>query len=469
MLAAPLQDARRDLSEFKNDTQARTIDFFEAIAYDLPPGTANIATTIGNKFLEKHLSARLGALFKLRRSQAALVITEAGGDEGWVDTIEEFAGFTFAEPYVPASSALVTDKRSYEQAGDNDSEPKPKRMQTVSQVLANDGGLLDEKIPMGCYSVIKTPNYQTNTIKDRELHSVLDEVAAYAVARHKTLKIGKNLADIYAAQVKNELKLIPARGSVPGHLRDLGQMLLDKAKNRTYVCARPHSPSAIPDIDERSPARASNSILRPASQKKYSKPLQIALADVEDDDMETVAALNTNEKMILQLNDTEAKFKPLPDVHLPASSEVCRTEQDTRATGLQDPIALEQAGELDEAGELDCDDDGGVVVFGNSSKRVPLSNISNEQAPPSTIEESHLSAKEHAAKLRAELADAMRRAKEEEVAEKAAAKAASAQRVADEQTAEQEAKKSAEKEERTEASARSDKLFQQRTVRLILT
>ena len=48
------------------------------------------------------------------------------------------------------------------------------------------------------------------------------------------------LADIYAQQVKTELVHIPARGKIPGHLRDLGKMILDKAKNRTYVSEPQH-------------------------------------------------------------------------------------------------------------------------------------------------------------------------------------------------------------------------------------
>lgn len=235
-LAACGGDDERDLSTFKHDAQARTLDFFAAIGRDLPDGPAETALKIGDAFLRKHMCARLNALFKLPRSVAGQVIIEAGGHEGWVDSIEEFSGFSFRERSVPESFDLVKSQQSISMSTTGETRVK-KELKTLSQQLAHDGTLLDEKLPAACFSRIETPNYRKNTIKDTELHRTLDEVAAYVISRHQTLKIGKNLAEIYARQVRTELPNLPPRGKIPGSERDVAQMILDKVKNRTYVSA----------------------------------------------------------------------------------------------------------------------------------------------------------------------------------------------------------------------------------------
>ena len=240
MLAAPtcmplVADVTpRDLCEFLHNPQARTHDFFAAIAADLPPGPAEVALLVGERLVTKHCCVRICALFKLMRYQVVTIITDCGGYAGWIESIEEFAGFKFADQTVPESSALVS--QSTKRSGCSADRPeKIKVLRTISEKLVNQGTLVDEKLPSTCFLGIKTPNYETNTIKDQELHHVLNNVAAYVVARHKSLKIGKNLAEIYARQIKDELPRLPPRGKLPGHERDVAQMILDKVKNRTYV------------------------------------------------------------------------------------------------------------------------------------------------------------------------------------------------------------------------------------------
>ena len=67
------------LKSFHSDTDASTLQFFNAYAAELPPSMDARFRAYGTKFLEKHARATLGALFKLSRMQCRGVLRNTGG------------------------------------------------------------------------------------------------------------------------------------------------------------------------------------------------------------------------------------------------------------------------------------------------------------------------------------------------------------------------------------------------------
>lgn len=226
---------QRDIESFKHDSQALVTDFFQAMAQDLPPHLADTAMKIADAFLTKHMRARLGSLFKLKHAAALKVVLETGGDEGWLATIEENAGFSFERSDIPPSSALVHPSKRSNVEAEAEAEWGAKSRRTVSQKLAHEKVLTTEVLPTSVYSLIETPDFTVNTIKEKELQDTLDEVLVYILEKHHSVRLGRPLANVYAKQITNHLTRLPPYGKKPGHERDVAQMLIDKARNRLYV------------------------------------------------------------------------------------------------------------------------------------------------------------------------------------------------------------------------------------------
>lgn len=244
MLTTTLQDART-LASFHSDAEARTTDFFEAYANELPDDMAARFRAYGDKFIRRHARVQLKSLFKLLRGQCNKVITDVntelqyedgdGEEDGIRESIEEAAGFAFEKPTAPESAALVTTKKRKlsELEGADDSAA---RGQSLSQIVPRTEQL-DAALPDYVFDVITTPDPLHNPISEPELSALTDEALKFLCKKFGRHNIGAPMARIYAAQIRNKVK-IGARGKgknrVAGEDRNLANTLVEKARNRTY-------------------------------------------------------------------------------------------------------------------------------------------------------------------------------------------------------------------------------------------
>ena len=231
MLALPAPPAPlRALDDFKGDAQALVTDFFAAWNRDLPPNLREVNDKCCARFLSMGRS-RFNVWFKLKSNVVDGIIEAAGGDDGWRESIEEFAGFKFAPPSAPENQELQVSglKRKAADAA----EPPAKEM-CVSARLQQEGALLDEVLPDECYAVIETEAPDVNAITETELTLWTDEVLRHIACRFGDWKVGMRLARQYGKQGKARLRL-PGYGGMPGHKRDLGKIIWQKCKNRLYV------------------------------------------------------------------------------------------------------------------------------------------------------------------------------------------------------------------------------------------
>ena len=97
----------RELDDFHMDSQARTLDFFEAWKRELPPKVSETVDKIADGFFQHYAVPRLHGLFGVLRSDAEKVVSAAGGGEGYCDTMEQMSGFRFRLPEAPQSASLV--------------------------------------------------------------------------------------------------------------------------------------------------------------------------------------------------------------------------------------------------------------------------------------------------------------------------------------------------------------------------
>ena len=92
---------KRSLASFHSDAEARTCDFFEAYANELPADMGARFQAYGDKFIRRHARVQLKSLFKLMRGQCNRVIIDVntelqdeegvGEEDGIRESIEEAA------------------------------------------------------------------------------------------------------------------------------------------------------------------------------------------------------------------------------------------------------------------------------------------------------------------------------------------------------------------------------------------
>ena len=151
-------------------------DFFEVYAEELPLTQAGIAREIYSNLFKEHARTRFSGLFKLSTTQVDAVIATAGGGDGWRETIEELAGFSFRKPSAPESAELYSlITKSSVRTSEKDELAKKGR-NTLSAVLAADDTLMDETLDDDVFSCITTVDPRNNPISEPEVEKFTDLV-----------------------------------------------------------------------------------------------------------------------------------------------------------------------------------------------------------------------------------------------------------------------------------------------------
>jgi hypothetical protein len=230
------------LASMYSDAGARTVDFFEAYANELPSDMATRFKAYGDKFIRRHARVQLKGLFKLQRDQCNKVIIDVntelnydegtGEEDGIRESIEEAAGFEFQRPTAPESAALVTSKKR--KVCDED-DSNVSSIGSLSQIVPR-AQQLDAELPDYVFDVVKTSDPLNNPIPDSELSALTDETLMFLSKRFGKHNVGMGLARIYAAQIRKRVKLSDRgkKNRIRGSDRDLAAILVEKARNRTY-------------------------------------------------------------------------------------------------------------------------------------------------------------------------------------------------------------------------------------------
>ena len=226
LVLAPLS-----LAQMEHDPDTRVADFFAAWNRDLSPSMCTINDTICDRLINTHGRGRFSSLFKLSRSVAEEVVTSAGGTDGWVKTIEELSGFTFATPTAPTSAQLAGLSSGVAKA------PKPKARPTLSDTLVSDEDWEAERIPDGCFSVVRCANPTSDELGEKDISAFTDVLLEWVMATHGALNLGAPLTRHLAAQVTRRFPHLPDRGKTAGRSRDWFGIIQEKAKNRQHVRA----------------------------------------------------------------------------------------------------------------------------------------------------------------------------------------------------------------------------------------
>ena len=332
MLALPAPPAPlRALDDFKGDAQALVTDFFDAWTLELPPQLREVNDKCRDRFLRMGRT-RFNVWFKLTTTMVDGIIEWAGGDDGWRESIEEFAGFKFAKPSAPEHQDSG-QKRKAEEA-----VQPPAKEQCVSARLTQLGSLLDEVLPDKCYAVIETEAPDVNAITEPELTLWTDEVLRHIACRFGDWKVGMRLARQYGKQAKARLCL-PAYGKTPGYKRDVGRIILQKCKNRLYVRRPLLSPPSRPAT---SPATA---VFCTQHGNSYKTALVVNAIDLTD---EAKPRFESKLKGLVGVDDNpqESKYKPCDE------APPKKWQQFSMA---MEPSSGARSGAVQ---------DGGVVVFG---------------------------------------------------------------------------------------------------------
>ena len=230
----------RPLGEMKGDVAALTKDFFAAWAAKLTPTLAEKCTNWGNYFLEAHGRADLGAIFKLKPAKAREGLASVGLDEGWLETFEEEAGFTFTDHGVPASAALCPpsqQSRGQKMVAKTTNLFKQTEV-TIAQELINEGRLDDERLPTQALdAVVDTVDPKTTTITKMEVRAIVREVRKKYYRSHGRGNLGMPLIRHLAKQLHHRYPRLPRHGSTPGADRSWVTILENGQENGTHVRA----------------------------------------------------------------------------------------------------------------------------------------------------------------------------------------------------------------------------------------
>ena len=237
----------RTLDSFEGDASAEIADFFGTWAGELvDEADARMAGDVGAAFVRVHRVTRLGAMFKLPRAKALQTVTDAGGDEPFLESIELHTGMHFREQTVPHSALLAESGQRSSGEGPTQlaKDSLPRKTPTISEELVEEGTLHDEVVPFAAWQVIKTPDPHLRAITHPEAEAFFKEILAYYVGRFLRFNMGRDLCKHLGYEIRNKLKL-PDYGQGEnkrlGDDRDPGQILYELSKNRKKVHVSPAS------------------------------------------------------------------------------------------------------------------------------------------------------------------------------------------------------------------------------------
>ena len=236
----------RTLEEMEGDPTVEVGVWFGVFAEDLGAVQSALAGELGKEFFEVHGRKRMGQLFKMVRSRALETVEGKGGDEGFLQTIEDLSGFEFRGLSVPSSAALVTEgessscrrrpsrQRARRETGSGSKGP------TISEELRKDGAMVDEVLGPEIFADVETEDVKNRAITEDELEGISDKVLAKYAKSHGRLNMGKPLCRHLGRLFKAECPLLPTYGDKKGTDRKHWKILYDKSQNRQYV-ACPHT------------------------------------------------------------------------------------------------------------------------------------------------------------------------------------------------------------------------------------
>ena len=208
-LLAPLS-----LSRMEHDPETRVVDFFAVWNLDLPPSACAINDKICATVINKYGRTRFSALFKLQRAVAEEVVSTSGGTDGWVKTIEELCGFSFALPTAPTSMQLAVLSSGVAAA------KKHKERQTLSDNLVSAADWMAQQIPECCFSVVQVANPTSDELSESDIEYFTTSLLEWVMATNGAINLGAPLTRHLAAQVKRRLPHLPDYGNTAGSSRD---------------------------------------------------------------------------------------------------------------------------------------------------------------------------------------------------------------------------------------------------------
>lgn len=255
------------LADMKGDADASVEHFFERYAKELPAALADKCRRVGTTFLSRYGRARLGKLFALSAGNAREVLQTCELDPGWLETIEEMAGFTFRDHSVPDSATLLCAV-SEVPGSSREGWPLPswwkpnvkaekKRPDTISEELGKE--ICDETIPEGIFTkCIDTADPLCTAIEEREIEAMSSSLLSYYASRFGHIRFGVPLCRHLGKKLGHRLPILPAYGETPGNQRRWHKILWNKARN--YSHARPSHSNQPP------PRCAADAVVRPRAE-----------------------------------------------------------------------------------------------------------------------------------------------------------------------------------------------------------
>ena len=225
------------LADMKGDADASVEDFFELYAEELPAALGDKCRRVGNTFLSRYGRARLGKLFALSAGNAREVLQACELDEGWLETIEEMAGFTFRDHSVPASAALISAVSEATGPSMPRVKAEKKRPNTISEELGKD--VCEEKIPEAIFEqcITDTTDPLCTAIEEKEIEAISSALLTYYASRYGHIRFGMPLCRHLGKKLGHRLPILPAYGETPGKSRRWHKIVYNKARN--YSHARP--------------------------------------------------------------------------------------------------------------------------------------------------------------------------------------------------------------------------------------
>ena len=229
----------RALADMKGDVDASTLVWFEQYANDLPSDLAVKCRRLGSYFLEAHGKRTLGTLFKLNAEQALKGLKACDLEDGWLETLEDEAGFSFKDQKVPDSAALVASACSNATATGpihHKVKAERKRPPTISEELQEAGTLEDERLPAVDH-LVDTVNPESIALQKSEVTAIVREIRRGYLRRYGKSNLGMPLCRVLGKQLEKKFPRLPSHGKTAGHERRWWAILGYAAENGIYVSA----------------------------------------------------------------------------------------------------------------------------------------------------------------------------------------------------------------------------------------
>ena len=232
------------LANMKGRAGAKVIDWFTAYALELPEEQGNVCRAAGTAFVAKTMKITLGSLFKMEGARAERILDSVGADLGWLETIEEEAGFKFAVLPVPAISTLVAPDSDGQQrvSSGKRTQRSAGRPPTLSAELFRAGTLYDQTVPEECFRHVHTKTPLVHRITEVECNKTTAAVVLWCAAIHGRCNLGVGLCTQLGRQLQDRLPMLPVYGK--NDERNWESMLRIKAENLVHVRCPSNPPTA---------------------------------------------------------------------------------------------------------------------------------------------------------------------------------------------------------------------------------